>query len=303
MPPRTISVIIPAFNSAALVTQAVDSALAQTLPPNQIIVVDDGSTDDTRARLASYSDRIQYFHQPNRGVASARNTGLAHASGDLIAFLDADDVWHPRKLELQQAALSASPEIILLGSQTFAWPGMPLPVGGENKLSRIKWHDLAVKNRFVTSSIVAFRATIERAGGFDSALQGPEDHDLWLRIAEEGAVANLEQPLTGYRDIAGSLSRQAPIMRAGMRRILAKLDDRNAWRGRSVLRRRAYGYCEYSCAYMSGAAGMPATALGELARSLLWYPLPYGRAEVRFPLARLRMLPMNLARMLRLRRN
>ena len=92
-------------------------------------------------------------------------------------------------------------------------------------------------------------------------------------------------------------------MRAGKRQILHKLDARQAWGGQRLLRRKAYGYCDYSCAYMAGAAGLPARALGDLARSMLWYPLPYHKSEVRFPLARLRMLPMNLARLLRLRRN
>jgi hypothetical protein len=110
-------------------------------------------------------------------------------------------------------------------------------------------------------------------------------------------------PLTGYRQVPGSLSQQATTMRAGMRQILRKLDERQAWRGERWLRRKAYGYCDYSCAYMAGAAGLPGRALGDVARSMLWYPLPYGKSEVRFPLARLRMLPMNLARLLRLRRN
>jgi hypothetical protein len=165
------------------------------------------------------------------------------------------------------------------------------------------WRKLAIKNRLVTSSVVLRRSALAQAGEFDTALQGPEDHDLWLRIAETGVVATLNLPLTGYRQVEGSLSRQATTMRAGMRQILRKLDQRRAWAGNNWLRRKAYGYCDYSCAYMAGAAGLPAQALGDVARSLLWYPLPYGKAEVRFPLARLRLLPMNLARLLRLRRN
>src|SRR5258706_6591961 len=106
-----ISVIIPTFNSAALVTAAVDSVLAQTTPPTEILVVDDGSTDDTRQRLAPYAGRLRYLHQQSKGVAAARNLGLKQATGEFVAFLDADDIWHPRKLERQLTAMTANPDI------------------------------------------------------------------------------------------------------------------------------------------------------------------------------------------------
>jgi glycosyltransferase involved in cell wall biosynthesis len=298
----TVSVIIPTYNSATLVTAAVESALAQTVQPSEVIIIDDGSTDDTRQRLSTY--RVRYLHQPNQGVAAARNLGLRQASGDLIAFLDADDVWHPRKLELQIAAIEADPELLLLGTSVFDWPAeQPASVNRAGVIKPMPWRKLAVKNHLVTSSIIVRRTALTRTGDFDTALHGPEDHDLWLRLAEMGTVATLDLPLTGYRQVPGSLSRQATTMRAGMRQILRKLDHRNAWAGQRWLRRKAYGYCDYSCAYMAGAAGLPGRALGDVARSMLWYPLPYGKSEVRFPLARLRMLPMNLARLLRLRRN
>lgn len=298
----TVSVIIPTYNSASLVTAAVESALAQTAPPAEIIVIDDGSTDDTRERLSNY--RVRYLHQQNQGVAAARNLGLHNATGELIAFLDADDVWHLRKLELQIAAIEANPNLVLLGTHVFDWPAeQPTDVNRAGVIRPMPWRKLAVKNHLVTSSIIVRRTVLNEVGDFDTALQGPEDHDLWLRIAQAGSVAILDLPLTGYRQLPGSLSRQATTMRAGMRQILRKLDQRQAWAGNRWLRRKAYGYCDYSCAYMAGAAGSPGRALGDVARSLLWYPLPYEKSEVRFPLARLRMLPMNLARLLRLRRN
>jgi glycosyltransferase involved in cell wall biosynthesis len=297
-----VSVIIPTYNSATLVTKAVQSVLAQSVQPTEIIVVDDGSTDDTRQRLSTYG--VRYLHQQNQGVAAARNLGLRQATGELIAFLDADDVWHPRKLELQIAAIAANPDLVLLGTAVFDWPiEQPGNVNRAGVIKAMPWRKLAVKNHLVTSSIVVRHTALAKAGDFDTALQGPEDHDLWLRLAEAGVVATLDLPLTGYRQVPGSLSRQAITMRAGMRQILHKLDQRRAWRGQRWLRRKAYGYCDYSCAYMAGAAGLPGRALGDVARSMLWYPLPYDRSEVRFPLARLRMLPMNLARLLRLRRN
>jgi glycosyltransferase involved in cell wall biosynthesis len=293
----TVSVIIPTYNSAALVTQAVASALAQTAQPAEIIVVDDGSIDDTRQRLSSYD--VTYLHQSNRGVAAARNLGLQRATGDFIAFLDADDLWHPQKVERQLAVFAAESDLGLLSTSRCEWPLIPTsPIPPAGEVRPIPWRDLAVKNHLTTSSVIVRRAVLERAGEFDTDLHGPEDYDLWLRIAEMAPVANLDLPLTAYRDVTGSLSRQAQSMGDGMRRILRKLDAKDAWAGDRLLRRKAYGYCSYSCAYMNRAAGRHFRAMGELAKSIASYPLPYRRDEIRISLARLRMWPIIVARLL-----
>src|SRR4051794_37497436 len=117
-----VSAIIPTYNSGPLVVEAVQSVLAQTRPADEIIVVDDGSTDDTAERLASFGDRIIYHRQTNRRVAAARNTGLRMSTGDFVAFLDADDAWHPQKLERQLAVLNFRPEIGLLATGVSDWP-------------------------------------------------------------------------------------------------------------------------------------------------------------------------------------
>src|SRR5262245_56795787 len=106
MTPPTVSVVIPSYNCGHLVTEAVDSALGQTTPPTEIIVIDDGSKDDTGERLSGYEGRVRYFRQENQGVAAARNSGVQEAVSEFVAFLDADDVWHPRKLELQLEVLA-----------------------------------------------------------------------------------------------------------------------------------------------------------------------------------------------------
>lgn len=105
----SISVVIPTYNRAALLTRAIASALEQTCPPSEVIVVDDGSSDDTRERCAEIGDRIRYIRIPNGGVATARNAGIAQARGDWIALLDSDDWWEPSKLETQMAAQAAVP--------------------------------------------------------------------------------------------------------------------------------------------------------------------------------------------------
>lgn len=297
-----VSVVIPSYNSGRFVTEAVDSVLAQRRPAAEVLVVDDGSTDDTRQRLAGYGAPVRYLYQENQGVSAARNLGVRAASGDLIAFLDADDVWHRRKLEEQLAVLGRRPDIALLGSDTFAWPAGQTPIVDEEPggaVETVPWRRLAVKNYFTTSSIVVRRSALERAGPFDPKLQGPEDYDLWLRVAESAPVANLRLPLTGYRAPAGSLSKQADTMSRGMGRILDKLDERSAWQGDRLLRRKARAYCDYSCAFMFAEAGRRRTAAWRLMRSLAGYPFPFGRDEVSRPLARPKLLGLTLWHLLK----
>jgi glycosyltransferase involved in cell wall biosynthesis len=299
----SVSVVIPTFNASHLITQAIDSVLAQTLVPAQIIVVDDGSRDDTLKRLAAYGDRIHCVSQKNQGVSAARNHGLRLAEGELIAFLDSDDVWHPRKIELQTGILIENRDLGLLGTGTFNWPRPILPDVSRplsNSVVRVPWRHLVIKNYFTTSSVVVRRTVLDKVGPFDAELHGPEDHDMWLRVAEVTTVANLKLPLTGYRSVQGSLSQQAAAMEAGMQRILRKLDERQVWNGRSLFRRKAHSYLHYSCAYMYGAEGRQTAALGKLLRSFAWYPFPYHRREVRMALARPKRLLMILLRLLRI---
>jgi glycosyltransferase involved in cell wall biosynthesis len=300
-----VSVVSPTYNSAGLVVEAVRSALAQTHAPSEVLVVDDGSTDDTRERLAALGPPVRYFRQENQGVAAARNRGLREATGDLIAFLDADDVWHERKLEFQVRWLSAEPSLALLDTGTVDWPRVafgPVNADAPERPVPIRFEDLVVRNTITTSSVVVRREILDQVGGFDTNLHGPEDFDLWLRVALVAGVANLPLPLTGYRDAAGSLGKQAASMEAGVRRILTKLEAAGALRGRPLLRRKAWSYLFYSCAYLRGAAGDQAGALRLMSRSLWQYPLPYRRSEVRMPLARPRLAVRSAMRWARPRR-
>ena len=288
-----ISVIIPTYNSGPWVVEAVASVLAQTLPALEIIVVDDGSTDDTAARLSEFGAAIRYVRKDNGGVSSARNRGIAEASGDGIAFLDADDVWHPQKLELQTRVLVGRPDLVLIGTYLYDWPGShPLLKDVETwALETIRWGHLIVRNSLVTSTILVRAEVIRAAGDFDLALQGPEDHDLWIRIAKIARVANLPLPLTGYRSATpGSLSKDAARMEAGMLAILAKLEAGGAFAGRPLLRRKAWGYFRYSCGFMRHRAGETRLAIGHAVRSLAGYPLLYNQDTVRVRFGRLRLL-------------
>ena len=294
----SISVIIPTFNCGRWIREAVGSALGQDHRPHQVIVVDDGSTDDTAARLAPFGDRIVLERQKNAGVAAARNRGLALATGEFIAFLDADDAWHPRKLGLQLAAFERSPCLGALGTRTYDCYG-PTPQVVEANVSTLALEHLAVKNYLATSSVMVRRAAVERAGLFDASLQGPEDHEYWIRLAEGAPVGVLDAPLTGYRVVPGSLSRRAAPMEAAVRRVLHTLDARGFWRGRSaLLRRHAYGYAAYASASLHGDEGNNWRALRKIAESLAWYPLAFSRAEAGVAWVRWRRLGVLLVRCL-----
>lgn len=283
-----VSVVIPTYNSAPLVVEAVRSVLAQTRPAAEVLVVDDGSTDDTADRLAGFGSPVRVIRKENGGVSSARNRGVAEATGDLIAFLDADDVWHPRKLEVQLGVLDRHPDLGMLGTGVFDWPG-PVPElsGSPPSPTRVPIDHLIVRNQFCTSTIVVRTPVTRAAGEFDTSLQGPEDYDLWLRIAAIAATANLDTALTGYRHATpSSLSKNAERMERDTLRILGKMDTAGLFRGRELLRRRALGSTALTAAYVYFDARRYAAALRRIAESFWWWPLPFARSEVNAFLAR-----------------
>ncbi len=155
-----ISVVVPAYNAGSFLAEAIDSALEQTRPPEQVVVVDDGSTDDTAAIAGRYGAPVLVHHQPNRGIGAARNAGVALATGDHLAFLDADDLWQPRKLELQLELLASDPGLdIVFGHLAEFRAG---PDGEHGPLGPARPGPLAV-------TMLARRDTVRRVGSF------PED--------------------------------------------------------------------------------------------------------------------------------
>lgn len=193
----TVSVIIPVYNGARFIAKAIDSVLAQQYPVHELIVINDGSKDDTPRILEGYGSRIKAVHIPNGGVSNARNTGMRMATGDVIAFLDADDVWRADKLKVQMAALQAHPEVgftccnfLTLDRATgqvvpaFDRLKAPLGLNFEAPLQRSALAVLIEANIVGTcSNVVIRRSVLDQTGFFNTGYRQAEDYDLWLRCA------------------------------------------------------------------------------------------------------------------------
>jgi glycosyltransferase involved in cell wall biosynthesis len=200
---QTASVIIPTYNYARYLGEAVDCALAQTYSPLEVIVVDDGSTDETPEVLARYRDLIRTVRQPNLGPSVARNAGIAVANGDYLAFLDSDDLWQPQKLERQMARFAADPSLGLVhcGVETFGSPAST-PRHFEELEGWVAKAMLRLEGNVMFgtgSAVVVPRRVAEEIGGFDPRLLVSEDWDFCYRIATRYRVGYVAEILVHYR--------------------------------------------------------------------------------------------------------
>jgi GT2 family glycosyltransferase len=218
-----ISIIIPCFRHGDLLGQAVDSALAQTHPAVEVIVVNDGSDDDTEAAATAFGQSITYIAKENGGLSSARNAGLRRATGDYVLFLDADDLLHPEAVErLVAAASPACDRIVIMGVRYFRdRPDEAGPAVIPEYASTLA-PTIFVRNHPV-HGIMCPRAAIEAAGGFDESLRAVEDWDLWIRVATSG-IGVVTLPWCGafYRQTPGSMSSDRTTMARAKCRLFAK---------------------------------------------------------------------------------
>lgn len=193
-----VSVIIPTYNRAALVVEAVASVLGQTWSDYELIVVDDGSTDATLAVLAPYRDRLQVLRHPRRrGVSAARNTGARKARGEWLAFLDSDDLWLPEKLTRQLGWLTAHPGLqIAQTEELWLRHGRRVNPGRRHRKPGGRIFLPSLNLCLVSPSAVILRRTLFwEMGGFDEALPACEDYDLWLRLSWQYDIGLLPEPL------------------------------------------------------------------------------------------------------------
>ncbi|MFW6116144.1 MAG: glycosyltransferase family 2 protein [bacterium] len=202
-----VSVVIATYNRQRLVQETIDSVLRQTFANLELIVVDDGSTDDTgRILLDRYGSRIRYIYQENQGESAARNRGLEFATGEYIAFLDSDDLWHRNKLQRQIEAFKGLPDTGLVSTQAYlmSYEGLRLeqtPQGYGRETDVILWADLVLDNVVAGggSSALVRRTCLDHVGWFDTRIRFGEEWDLWLRIARRYEVRQIPEPLVYYR--------------------------------------------------------------------------------------------------------
>ena len=195
-----VSIIIPTYNRAALLLKALESAKAQTYPNIEIIVVNDGSTDNTEETLAPYMDEIHYIKQENQGCAAAKNTGLSYATGEFITNLDDDDLFLPQKVERQVEMFMKGLEIGICATGVYHIDAngqitgtyIPPTLSRETQVLRLLGHCF-----FVQSSVMIHRKCHEKLGGYKLMLS--EDYDFWLRVALHYEIGVVKELLTKYR--------------------------------------------------------------------------------------------------------
>lgn len=236
-----VTVVVPTYNRADLIGKSIASIQAQTAPVAAIVIVDDGSTDDTRAlvaRLAVADPRITLVEQANAGANVARNNGIGHAATALVAFLDSDDRWEPTKIARQLAAWAPRPDAVASFTGILAVDGdRPLyhyDIPADPTLDDLRRH-----NALGTTSAAMVRTDVLRSvGGFDPTLPSCQDWDLWLRLRRAGPFAVVTDSLVLYEDGPHERITGNPVKAiAGHRAVFAKaLADVVGWRARAQIR-------------------------------------------------------------------
>lgn len=220
-----VSVVIPAYNSAAFVADAISSALSQTYQPVECVVVDDGSDDGTADEVARFTDRVRYLSQQNEGVSSARNRGVAAANGQYVSFLDADDLWLPQKIELQMKLFRQQPHLaavytgLHLIDTAGDFRGREEPPAGV-----AAFRNTLLLERPIMSIVTAVlpKIVLERVGGFDEGLSTSADCDLGCRIAMRYPVEAVPRPLVLYRRHADQMHANPETTERDMRLVFER---------------------------------------------------------------------------------
>jgi glycosyltransferase involved in cell wall biosynthesis len=242
-----VSVIIPAYNQAHFLDAAIQSVLSQTCCDYEIIVVNDGSTDDTGAVAQRYGERVRYIFQENQGLAGARNTGICAAQAELVALLDSDDLWLPGYLETMLSLAEEYPQAALFycAGQCIDKAGLPLNqvVGIADHSPADLYQALLRANFLIPSTITMRRDAVVQAGLFDQTLRSWEDWELWLRLLPENKFIGINDVLVKYRIHGSSLSTDTTGMQRAVRAVVEKHfgDEDGSPEHWSADKRRAYG--------------------------------------------------------------
>ena len=288
--PKSVSVVIPAYNYGRFIADAIASVLEQTHPPAEIIVVDDGSTDDTAAVVATFGDAVRYIRQHNAGVCAARNRGVSESTGALIAFLDADDTWEPTNLEKQLAVFETDDDIGLVhcgmrefDGETGETIGLHMEGGEEGVADNLLlWEGSVIVGP--GGGVTVTRKAFDRVGGFDTRIKVGEDWDFCYRVARLFKIGFVAEPLLNYRSHNAAAHHNVENMERGM---LMFYEKAFATSDPAILklRRRAYGNFHKVMAGSYLHSGQMGKFLTHAARSIWMRPrnLEY---FLRFPVRR-----------------
>lgn len=230
----SVSVVMPTYNYGRFLARALDSVLGQTYCPAEIIVVDDGSTDETPDVLAKYASPVRAVRQMNRGLSCARNVGISLARGDLVALIDSDDTWDSEKLARQVALWLRHPDSGAVGC------GVRVVDANGDVIRELRFEDatgsarqrirgIALRRQWVGGSgsgALIPAAVLRAVGGFDEALGAAEDWDMWLRIAARFPVRNVPEPLARIWDHRSGTFRNVAKLASNQMSVLRKLSAR-----------------------------------------------------------------------------
>ncbi|MBW4490172.1 MAG: glycosyltransferase family 2 protein [Trichocoleus desertorum ATA4-8-CV12] len=282
-----VSVIIPAYNAMDYLPQAVESVLRQTFASFEILIVDDGSSDEIKqwaAQIQTIEPRLQLITQTNQGVSAARNQGISLAKGEYIAFLDADDFWERTKLEKQVAHLENNASVGLVDT----WIALTNEQGepsGKVTISEAEgnvWRQIIQSNLLSCGSTpLVRRCCFDMAGEFDRSLRFGEDWDMWVRIAAHYTFAVVKEPLVFYRQHSKNTSKRFDEILPDLAKVVEK-NFRHASPTDLYLKRKAYGRINLYIAWKAVESKDAQAAMHFARQALFYYPqLGFDKSYIR----------------------
>jgi len=283
-----ISIVVPAYNYDRYLPFAVESARNQEYPEFEVVVIDDGSTDDTAEVMKQFGPPVRYIHQKNAGLSAARNSGIREAKHDFILFLDADDELKPGILkEMMRVFMGLESGYGLMGCDRVLIDadGKKLPTAKPSEPEgEVSARDILMRTRFSPTGALCRKEVFEKAGGFDTTLRSTEDRDMWIRIAEKYRVYYLNQELIHIRKHGSNMSSNAARQSSNMVVVLGNAHRRgtvprsNFWFWREV-----FAYQKFESALMFNGAGKPFKGLWLLLVSILTCPWFFDRGRFNYP--------------------
>jgi glycosyltransferase involved in cell wall biosynthesis len=284
-----VTTVIPAYNAMSYLPETLNSVLQQTFTDFEVLVVNDGSTDSIVSWASSLDDpRVRLISQENQGLPGARNTGIAQAQGEYIAFLDADDLWEPTKLEKQIQCFQENPEAGVVYTWTLLIDEAGKPIGRifASEAEGNVWQQLLETDVISNGSCALVRRDcFDKVGNFDRTLTSAEDLDMWLRIAAHYPFAVVKEPLTLYRQYSSSMSKNRQRMFQNLRVVIEKAFQ-TAPLELLPLRNRAYSSITLNQAWWSVDEGDYQTARTWQHQAFLHYPrIRYSEKYIRLSLA------------------